>query len=77
MQDLIEKNIDGLSVRGFMVGCRLKKKSPLQSSYWIVAAGYSWGFELEQGTAVTFSNTLSEWKAQYYHQPSNCDFLKN
>lgn len=47
MQDLIEKNIDGLSVRGFMVGCRLKKKSPLQSSYWIVAAGYSWGFELE------------------------------
>lgn len=26
MQDLIEKNIDGLSVRGFMVGCRLKKK---------------------------------------------------
>lgn len=65
MQDCVERHIDGLSVSAFMVIFRWKKKSQVENSYRFVVAGRSWGFELEQVTAVAFSNALSRCKAQY------------
>lgn len=65
MQDWIERHVNGVSVRGFVVIFRWKNKSQLEESYWFVVAGRSWGFELEQVTAIAFSNALSRLTAVF------------